>query len=238
VLSSRIYQNSGSETGQLLTSRAFALAIRGVWIMPKKIRNRRRPIKNDAEPTEQPTAPNEASPEPTTPEVSAETAASSDSESLTPERAKLLQMLMLQFQGKTQVEMGKFFGRSDRTIRYWRKQANELKIGLKLDVKAEAEVSDMLFRFAARESELIKWKRQAEANGDSRMMMDCAKELRKLNSERIKQLKNLGLFDGYDMTSNGTEDDADTEAILMMSLLGDVLAPQGPDEGDQHDHSS
>ena len=58
--------------------------------MPKKIRNRRRPIKNDAEPTEQPTIPDETSPEPTTPEVSAETAASSDSESLTPERAKLL----------------------------------------------------------------------------------------------------------------------------------------------------
>lgn len=206
--------------------------------MSKKIRSRQRPIAKDAAPTEQPTTSNETSSEPTIPEVSAETATSSDSESLTPERAKLLQMLMLQFQGKTQVEIGKFFGRCDRTIRNWCKQANELKIGLKLDVKAEAEVSDMLLRFAARESELIKWKRQAEADGDSRMMMDCAKELRKLNSERIKQLKNLGLFDGYDMTSNGTEDDADTDAVLMMSLLGDVLAPQGPDEGDQHDHSA
>jgi hypothetical protein len=206
--------------------------------MSKKIRSRQRPIAKDAAPTEQPTTSNETSSEPTIPEVSAETATSSDSESLTPERAKLLQMLMLQFQGKTQVEMGKFFGRCDRTIRNWCKQANELKIGLKLDVKAEAEVSDMLFRFAARESELLKWKRQSEADGDNRMMMDCAKELRKLNSERIKVLKNLGLFDGYNMTSNGTEDDVDTDAVLMMSLLGDVLAPQNPDGGDQNDHSS
>ncbi len=206
--------------------------------MPKKIRNRRRPIKNDAEPTEQPTIPDETSPEPTTPEVSAETAASSDSESLTPERAKLLQIRMLKFQGKTQVEMGKYFGRCDRTIRYWIRRANELNIRLKLDVKADAEVSDMLLRFAARESELLKWKRQAEADGDKPMMMNCAKELRKLNSEHIKQLEKLGLFDGYNMTSTDNEDDADTDADLMMSLLGDILAPQGPDEGDQHDHSS
>ncbi|MBT4563329.1 MAG: helix-turn-helix domain-containing protein [Rhodospirillaceae bacterium] len=205
--------------------------------MAKKIRSRRRPIVNGAAPTKQPTT-DETSPDPTIPQVSVETAPSSDSAPVAVDRAKLLQMLMLQFQGKTQVEIGKFFGCCDRTIRNWCKQANELKIGLKLDVKAEAEVSDMLLRFAARESELIKWKRQAEADGDSRMMMDCAKELRKLNSERIKQLKNLGLFDGYDMTSNGTEDDADTDAVLMMSLLGDVLAPQGPDEGDQHDHSA
>jgi hypothetical protein len=207
-------------------------------IMSKKIRSRQRPIAKDAAPTEQPTTPNEASPEPATPEVNDEiiSSAESDSEPLTAAQAKLLQMRVLQLQGKRQKEMAKHFGISDRAIRYWDKRARSLRIGLDIDVQAKAMISAMLVRFTALEAELIEWKRDAEATGNDRTKLACAKELRQLNLDRIRQLNTLGLFDGFRFTLEGEQNGSDAGADLLMSLLGDVLAPQDPDEGGENDH--
>ncbi len=205
--------------------------------MPKEIRSRRRPGDNDAASTESP-ARNETSPEPATPEVSDEIASSieTDSEPLTVEQAKLVHMRILQIRGMTQAEIGKFFGVSSRTIRNWIKRAIELKIGLDIKMKPDAAVAEMLLGFAADEAELVDWKRQAEKAGDNRLALNFAKERRKLRSERFKLLRSLGLCAGYSLPTIDAEDGADANPFI--SLFGDLFAPQGPDEEDQHDHSS
>jgi hypothetical protein len=208
--------------------------------MAKKIRSRCRPGDNGVAPTEQPTAPNEASPEPTMPEVNDEivSSAESDSEPLTVKQAKLLQLRVLQLQGKKQKEMAKHFGVTRRAIRYWDKRARSLRIGLDIDVQAKAMISAMLVRFTALEAELIEWKRDAEATGNDRTKLACAKELRQLNLDRIGQLNKLGLFDGFRFTLEGEQNASDVGADLLISLLGDVLAPHDPDEGGENGHSS
>ena len=57
------------------------------------------------------------------------------------------------------------------------------------------------------------------------MMMDCAKELRKLSSERIKQLDKFGMFANYSIASGDSEDGADLGAELLSSLLEELMLP-------------
>ena len=137
--------------------------------------------------------------------------------------AKLYVCLAMQLQGRTQKEIAEHFHVTDRTIRNWCDKLKGRKIAISKDLDPHNEISLTLLRFAARETELLQWKRDAEADRDRRAMQGFAKELRQLEKDRFDFLRRLGLFTDVRFKVRPEEDSSAMQAHLLTGLLNELV---------------
>ena len=150
------------------------------------------------------------------------------------DEAKLRALFLLLLQGKTQKDCAHHFNVTDRTIRNWAKRFDDLRPDIIQALDPEKEMVRALYRFAARETELLKWKNAAENDGDARTKVSCNKELRQLERERQAFLEKIGLFSNYRPQFNFAKDPAAEEVDYIAGITAGLL--QFSDlESDQND---
>ena len=185
----------------------------------REVRKRVRPRKRTSPAAETPAQ----SPEPTTETGGNGRPDERAGESIEDAKLYLLQILILQ--GKTQEEIGDFFGVSGRTIRNWKKRPANRPSRLLDQIDAKSELTQFVLRFAAREHELLRWMRDAEAENDKKSLLACNKQLRELQKERYRFLCDIGAFKGVKLTGSDTGEQIQTD--LMNQLLGFNLGDLG-----------
>ena len=145
-------------------------------------------------------------------------------------RLDLLQIMLCQ--GRRQEEIAAYFGVTDRTIRNWKTQLATRTPRLLDQLDAKAEIAQIFYRFAAREDELLRWMRNAEAENDTKLMIAINKQLRGLQEERYRFLRELGAFVGFKLPTSAAGEQVHADLLLRMlggfsgSLDKDIL----PDE--------
>ncbi len=149
--------------------------------------------------------------------------------------AKLYLCLAMQLQGRTQKEIAEHFHVTDRTIRNWFDKLKGRKIAISKDLDPHNEISLTLLRFAAREAELLQWKRDAEADCDRKAMQGFAKELRQLEKDRFDFLRRLGLFTDLRFKVRPEEDSSAMQAHLLTGLLHELVPHPKGSSAFEHD---
>ena len=149
--------------------------------------------------------------------------------------AKLYLCLAMQLQGRTQKEIAEHFHVTDRTIRNWFDKLKGRKIAISKDLDPHNEISLALLRFAAREAELLQWKRDAEADCDRKAMERFAKELRRLEKDHFDFLRRLGLFTDLRFKGRPEEDSSARQAHLLMGLLHELVPHPKGSSAFEHD---
>jgi len=137
--------------------------------------------------------------------------------------AKLRSLFLLLLQGKTQTECARHFDVTDRTIRNWIKHLDDIPPDILRVLNPEKEMVRALYRFTAREIELLRWKNDAEKDGDTRAKFVCNKQLRDLESERLAFLEKIGLFANFRPQFNIDKDPAAEEADYIAEITAGLL---------------
>ncbi len=203
--------------------------------MSKQIRSRARDVAAREAASEERIAPrNGSSAQPVDPKEPAADG-SADQQGVTIDDAKLHLCLLMHLQGRTQKEIAKHFGVTDRTIRNWFEKLKDRKLAISKDLDPHNEVSRTLFRFAAREAELLEWKRDAEADCDRKAMQAFAKELRQLEKARFDFLRRLGLFTDLRFKVRPEEDSSAMQAHLLTGLLHELVPHPKGSSASEHD---
>ncbi len=149
------------------------------------------------------------------------------------DEARLRLLLMMRLQGRTQKECAEVFGVDERTVRNWEQKLGGLASTLCEGLDPSATVDGSLLRFTAREDELLRWKREAEAEADRATMLKCSKELRLLERERFEFLRKLHLYQGFRFKPLSDEDASAGQADLLLRLTGEVFDGLAPDADDE-----
>lgn len=150
------------------------------------------------------------------------------------DEAKLRALFLLLLQGRTQAECARHFSVTDRTIRNWINRLDDLRPEILRALHPEKEMVRALYRFVARETELLKLKNEAEKDNDARTIISCNKELRRLESERQRFLEKVGLFANFRPQFNVDKDIAAEDAGYITGITAELLQFSGL-ESDQYD---
>ena len=116
---------------------------------------------------------------------------------LDPNIVRLRMVHAMQAQGKKLKVIAAHFGRDERTIRRWLKQARELGLAVTGDLVPEDAVSEVVQNFAGHRADLLDLKREAEAEGNFGHRIWCTRELIKLEVAYVGVMERIGFFDGY-----------------------------------------
>ena len=111
--------------------------------------------------------------------------------------ARLKLVLSLVAQGKKHKEIAAHIGRDPRTVRRMLKQAKELGLAVSEHLVPEDAVAQVMQDFAGLRADLIDMKREAEAGGNFKHRLWCARELLRLEVGYVATLDRIGFFDGY-----------------------------------------
>ena len=142
--------------------------------------------------------------------------------------ARLCMLFIMQLRAFTQKEMARQFDVTTRTIRNWLPKLANLKLPILENIDANDEVGRILCRYAAREADLLQWKRTVETDRDTRAMVAISRELRQLEKGRYEFLRQLGLFNGLRLRNHADDDPSARQADLLTGMVYDLLAVANP----------
>ncbi len=114
-----------------------------------------------------------------------------------PNVVRLLLVLRMLAQGRSQCEIAAHFEKDVRTIRRWIGRAKELGIAVSDQTTPQVVVDEVLNRFAELRADVLDLKKQAEVRNDAKLVLRCVAELRNLVLAEVAALGRIGFFDNF-----------------------------------------
>ena len=148
-----------------------------------------------------------------------------------PNAVRLLLVLRMIAQGKSQREIAAHFEKDVRTIRRWIGRAKGLGIVVSNHVTPQAVVDEVMNRFAELRADVLDLKKQAEVHNDAKLTLRCVAELRILALAEVAGLGRIGFFDNFTFPPPSLPNPRAALAQQVFMAEGDAE----PDLGDQGD---
>ena len=114
-----------------------------------------------------------------------------------PNVARLMQIMLMLAQGKTQAQIAAYFDRNVRTIGRCIKIARKMGLGVPTSITPQDIVDEVKNHFLELKADVLDLKKQAKAENNSKLLLHSIKVLRDLELARIAALEKIGYFDNY-----------------------------------------
>jgi hypothetical protein len=118
-----------------------------------------------------------------------------------PNVARLIQVLLMVAQDKTQAQIAAYFDKDVRTIRRWLKRAREMGLAVSSTTTPQDMVDEINNYFLELKAGVLDFMMQAKAENNTNKFLRCVGELRNLELARIAALARIGRFDNFTFLS-------------------------------------
>ncbi len=149
-----------------------------------------------------------------------------------PNVVRLNLVLALLAEGKSQEEIAARIGRDPRTVRRMISQAKEMGLSVSEDLRPGDAVTRVIQTFSELKADLIDLKRQAEAEGNFKHQIACAKELLRIELAFVATLDRIGFFEGFKPLPAETIDPEMARANKLFDMAQDLVASDEADSPD------
>jgi transposase-like protein len=131
--------------------------------------------------------------------------------------------------GKSQREIAKHFGRSERAIRNWLKEAQRRRLIAFRGMTPEQMLAASETKLLSMQSLLLQKLAAVQSTDDNRGIAALVREIRSLEIDRYRLREIAGYFGGvrWHHTGNDPDDRAVQGANVLLEMIRETFAPAG-----------
>jgi transposase-like protein len=129
--------------------------------------------------------------------------------------------------GKSQIEIAHHFGRSERTIRSWLKEAQRRRLIALRGMSPEQMLVASETKLLSLQHLLLGRLAAAQESNDNRGIAALVREIRGLEIDRYRLREVAGYFIGNPYRPSDDDDRAVQGANLLLEMIRDTFAPAG-----------